>query len=393
MKIDAVDFFYLSMPVVVDVADGSQDALLVRVRAGDRFGWGECEAAPLVSIASWVCPMSHAACKPVSASVIGQCVDSVADIERVHALVRRNSLDLLQSDHTLSGVDIALWDLLGRKLETPIYRLLGQRTAHAKRAYASQLFGDDPETTYQRAVAARDAGYSVVKFGWGPYGRGDPGEDAELVRAARDGLGADGTLLVDAGTVWENDVDAARQRLASLERSGVMWLEEPFHPEAVGAYRELAAASGEVRIAGGEGCHDARQAIRMIDEAGLGFIQIDAGRVGGITSARRVVSHASAHGIQYVNHTFTTQLALSASIQPYAGLAEHEFCEVPFAPSELARTLTRETLAPDENGRIRAPDRPGLGLEPDTSVLARYLVDVTIQVDGKTIYCTPDVQG
>ena len=69
MKIDAVDFYYLSMPEVLDIGDGSQDALLVRVQAGEHIGWGECEAAPLVSIASFVCPMSHSACKPVRDSV------------------------------------------------------------------------------------------------------------------------------------------------------------------------------------------------------------------------------------------------------------------------------------------------------------------------------------
>ena len=110
MKIDSVDFFYLAMPVVQDIGDGSQDALLVRVRAGDCVGWGECEAAPLVSIASWHCPMSHSACKPVSASVLGQRLENAEDIRRINALVRAQSFDVLQADHTLSGIDIALWD-------------------------------------------------------------------------------------------------------------------------------------------------------------------------------------------------------------------------------------------------------------------------------------------
>src|SRR5512139_375857 len=115
MKIDAVDFFYLSMPVVRDIGDGSQDALLVRVEAGGFVGWGECEASPLVCIASWNCPMSHSACKPISASVLGQRLDSGSDIRRINALVRAQSFDLLQTDHTLSGIDIAMWDLLGKK--------------------------------------------------------------------------------------------------------------------------------------------------------------------------------------------------------------------------------------------------------------------------------------
>src|SRR5690349_10018640 len=99
MKIEAVDLFYLSMPQVLDIGDGSQDALLVRVVADGLVGWGECEAAPLVSIASLIAPMSHSACKPVIVSVLGQTVESQEDIARVNREVRQNSMDLLQTDH------------------------------------------------------------------------------------------------------------------------------------------------------------------------------------------------------------------------------------------------------------------------------------------------------
>ncbi|HQH73729.1 MAG TPA: mandelate racemase/muconate lactonizing enzyme family protein, partial [bacterium] len=90
MKIESVDFFYLSLPEVRDIGDGSQDALLVRIQAGGFTGWGECEAAPLVSIAAWNCPMSHSACKPVSASVLGQKLEDAGDIRRINARVREN---------------------------------------------------------------------------------------------------------------------------------------------------------------------------------------------------------------------------------------------------------------------------------------------------------------
>ena len=82
MKVDGVDFFYLAMPVVTTEADGSQDALLVRVAAGGYIGWGECEAAPLPSIAAFVCPMSHGVCRAVGASILGQALDGPADIAR-----------------------------------------------------------------------------------------------------------------------------------------------------------------------------------------------------------------------------------------------------------------------------------------------------------------------
>ena len=147
MKIESVDLFYLAMPEVRDIGDGSQDMLLVRVRTADYTGWGECEASPLTSIASFVCPMSHSACHPVHHSVIGQDIEKPDDIARITANVRANSLDLLQSDHTLSGIEMALWDLLGKRFEQPVYNLLGFRHAELKSPYASVLFGDTPDDT------------------------------------------------------------------------------------------------------------------------------------------------------------------------------------------------------------------------------------------------------
>jgi L-alanine-DL-glutamate epimerase-like enolase superfamily enzyme len=386
MKIEAVDFFYLSIPKVLDIGDGSQDALLVRVQAGGYVGWGECEAAPLVSIASWNCPMSHSACKPLSASVLGQKLESVDDIRRINRLVRATSLDLLQADHTLSGIDIALWDLLGTKLGEPVYRLLGHQKAHPKIAYASQLFGDDPQTTFQRAQAVTKSGVRAAKFGWGPYGLGTVDQDASQVQAAREGLGRDGLLLVDAGTVWFDDVGIAEKRLASLQEAGAVWLEEPFVSGALDAYRRLAAASGHVCLAGGEGCHNFHQAKNMIDYAGIGYVQIDTGRIGGITTAAEVATYAHQRGVRFVNHTFTTHLALSASIQPYAGLQEDTLCEYPFAPSALGQDFTLTSLAPDSNGLIHLPEAPGLGIEPNLEALRKYEREVEIKVGGKQIF-------
>lgn len=386
MKIDSVDFFYLSLPEVRDIGDGSQDALLVRVEAGGQVGWGECEASPLVSMASWNCPMSHSACKPVSASVLGQRLESVADIRRINSLVREQSFDLLQADHTLSGIDIALWDLLGRKLGEQVWRLLGYKRAYPKTAYASQLFGDNPQATLRRAQAAARAGFRAAKFGWGRYGRGTVQEDADQVRAAREGLGDDLALLVDAGTVWGDDVELAARRLPALEACRATWLEEPFVNGALGAYHELAARCKTVKLAGGEGCHNFHQARAMIDYAGLGFVQIDTGRIGGITTAKQVADYGAAHGVQFVNHTFTTQLALSASLQPCAGLERDDLCEYPFEPSALARDFTVAKLLPDARGQVHLPDQPGLGIEPDLAALEKYLVAVEIKVAKRKIF-------
>ena len=392
MKIDSVDFFYLAMPEVKDVGDGSQDMLLVRVRAGGHTGWGECEAAPLPTIASLVCPMSHSACKPVGGSVLGQRLDGIDDIARISRAVRENSLDLLQAAHALSGIEIALWDLLGRRLEVPVYELLGFPRTYPKVAYASALFGGTEAETHAKAAKIRGDGYRAAKFGWGTYGRGTVEADAAQVRAARSGLGDDALLMIDAGTVWGEDVEAAAARLPALEECAVTWLEEPFVSGALEAYRALAARTSTVGLAAGEGAHDVHPARHLIDYAGIAYVQVDTGRIGGIGPARQVAEHASARGVTFVNHTFTSHLALSASLQPYAGVRAHHLCEFPVEAAPLARDLTRTHLTPDADGQVSVPAGPGLGLDVHPDAVRPYLQDVEITIGGRTLYRTPALE-
>lgn len=391
MKIESVDFFYLSMPEIEDIGDGSQDALLVRIRAGGFEGWGECEASPLTSIASYIAPMSHSACKPVKYSVEGRQLRSVQDIERISVEVHENSPDLLQADHTLSGIDIALYDLLGKKEGAPVYTLLGYKEAYPKLPYASQLFGNTPEDTFEKARNTIKAGYKAVKFGWGPFGREGLEKDIAHLKAAREGMGSDAYVMIDAGTVFGEDVSSAVKRLQALDEINAYWFEEPFVNLALNAYHTLAGTGPRAHLAGGEGCHNFVQAQAMIEHAGLKFIQIDAGRIGGITVAKRVADLAVRKNISYVNHTFTSHLALSASLQAYAGIKNDMISEYPVELKLLAQEIAKEKILPDANGYIKAPGTPGLGITVDTAALKKYLVDVEINVKGKTVYTTPEL--
>jgi L-alanine-DL-glutamate epimerase-like enolase superfamily enzyme len=370
MKIEGVEFFYVAMPVVTDEGDGSQDALLVRVEAGGHVGWGECEASPLVSIAAFVAPMSHGACRPVRDSVLGKAIDGPSDIARMGAEVAWSSMDLLQAPHTWSGIEIALWDLLGKARGEPAWRLLGYDRSHPKRPYASVLFGDTPQETLERGRAIRARDFTAAKFGWGPIGRGTVAEDADQVMAAREGIGPDATLMVDVGQIFGEDVDAAAARVPALEQAGALWLEEPFHGSAYGAYAALSdrLRGARLKLAGGEAAHNLHMARHAIDYGKVGFVQIDCGRIGGIGPARKVAEHAVAVGVAYVNHTFTSHLALSASLQPFAGLADHRICEYPAAPKPLAVEITANHLDRNSSGEVAAPDAPGLGMVVDEEV-------------------------
>ncbi len=392
MKIESVDLFYLRMPEVLEIGDGSQDGLVFRVRSGNHEGWGEAVASPLTSIASWIAPMSHSGCHPVIDSVLGETLDSPADIARIAQKVRAISFyGIIQSDLTFSGVEIALWDLLGKAKELPVYQLLGYKSNEPKLPYASVLFGDTPEETLKKAQGIREKGFSAIKFGWGPYGRVSAAIDEAHVFAAREGIGQDARLMIDAGTVFEEDLEAAAKRLPALAAAKVTWFEEPVAAAAISLYHKLSTMSPTVPLAGGEGAHNVFQAESLIENGGIGFIQIDTGYIGGIGASYRVAKFAESRGVQFVNHTFTSHSALAASMHPYAGLKGSSIAEYPMEPKQLCVDLNSTKILPDSNGMISVPEKPGVGVVFSTDAISKYLVDVEIIVNKKVLYRTPTV--
>jgi L-alanine-DL-glutamate epimerase-like enolase superfamily enzyme len=392
MKIESVDLFYLRMPEVLDIGDGSQDSLLCRVSAGGYVGWGEAVCSPLVGLSAWITPLSHSGCHPVIDSVLGAPLNDPSDIAKVYQSVRKNSFyGLLQSDLLISGIEIAMWDCLGRAKSEPIWRLLGYEKSYPKLPYASVLFGDTAQETKQKALAMKQAGFKAVKFGWGPFGTTTVQADAEHIFAARDGIGDDGYLMIDAGTVFKEDVEAAAARLPALHEANVYWYEEPFDGYAISSYAQLSARTPKVALAGGEGAHNAYQGKQLIDDGKVGFIQIDAGYVGGISNAYQIAQYANKKGVKYVNHTFTSQSALSSSLQSFAGLAESDISEYPMEPKLLCQELTTNRIELDKNGMISAPDKPGTGMDINLDAVKKYLVQTQIEVGGKTLYRTPSV--
>ena len=129
----------------------------------------------------------------------------------------------------------------------------------------------------------------------------------------------------------------------------------------------------------------------MIDYGNVGYIQIDAGRIGGLSSAYEIGRYAEKRDITYVNHTFTTSLALSASLQAFAGLESSRFCEVPVESSLLARDLTMEQLGIDGHGVIQLSEKSGLGVTLNMETVRKYIQPVEIRMGDKMLYSTPNI--
>lgn len=399
MRIDRIDLFYLAVPNVTRAADGTQDSLLVRVRDQDGVeGWGECDASPLVTIAAYCCPPSHGNIIGLLDTLVGETVETREDVLRLHQKVLHDSLDIEQAHHALSGADIALWDLLGKRLGEPVWKLLegiepgplgsGRPSPHAKLPYASVLFADTPEATRERAKGLRERGFQAAKLGWGPMGKHDEAFDVALVAEARAGLGQDAKLLVDAGCAWGEDDVTAHKRAAAFSAHAIGWLEEPLFPDAVTAYARLKKQNPSVPIAAGEGSNRYRFAEDLVENGGLDFIQIDAGRIGGLTTAFKVRRLAEKRGLQYVNHTFKSHLSLAAALHVFATAPAFELLEYPAGGSELSDGLVKQPLEPGPDGLVRVPSAPGLGVEINEDTLRKFLQPVRIEVAGRVIHET-----
>src|SRR6185437_15109895 len=263
--------------------------------------------------------------------------------------------------HAMSGIDIALWDIKGKFFGQPIWKLLGGGFHKQIRAYASSLFGATPHETGERARRFRDLGFTAVKFGWAPMGE-DEKTDIALVREARKGFGEDADIMIDAGLVW--DAKTAIQRARAFSEYDIFWLEEPLRPDDYDGYRKLSAAT-ELRIAAGEEESERHSYQELMDRGQIDVVQVDLTRCGGFTEAMKIATLAIDRGLPVVNHGFTTYINVAAALHflnsiPNSFIAEFVVEE----ESTLRDQITRQRI-PLEDGFVRIPSGPGLGVDLD----------------------------
>ena len=244
--------------------------------------------------------------------------------------------------------------------------------------YASVLFEATPEETRAVAERCRTEGYSVVKFGWGPIGLEGLEMDVALVAAAREGLGPDIALCVDAGTIYKRDAAAALERAHAFAPHDLLFLEEPVLQEAISEYAEIVAGS-PVRIAGGEGSDNVRMAEDFIENGKAEVIQIDQGRIGGLTSTYQVRQLCAKHGRVFVNHSFKSHLSIAAALHTMATDENSEVMEFPQGETELSAGLVLNPLQRDAKGLVHAPRTPGLGVELDLELVKKLAVPLSIE--------------
>jgi D-galactarolactone cycloisomerase len=274
--------------------------------------------------------------------------------------------------HTISGIDIALWDILGKATQQPLGRLLGGCYRERVRPYASLLM-QEPQPLRDHLIQLKEQGFRAFKIGWGPFGRVSHALDEAIVRAAREAIGPDNLLMVDAGAsdaYWQHGYKWALRTAEMLAHYDVAWFEEALKPDALDDYVALRRAA-PLPIAGGE-VLTRRQAFQAWIEAGaFDIVQPDVTKVGGISEERRIGWMAQDHGMRCIPHGWNTAVGLAADLQLASAFADTDLVEY-LTGSSFIDEIVVERWQLDADGMLVIPRAPGLGVTFDRDALARY---------------------
>ena len=371
MNITGVEAIYVSQKQVRAQCDSGQDALIVKVTTdAGIIGIGEVDSAPLAVKAVIEGPFSHTISTGLKHLLIGE---DPLETERLwHAMYQRTIYSGRRGIglHAMSGIDLALWDIKGKALGLPVWKLLGGGFHKKLRCYASSLFGTTPKKTGDLARRIRDRGFNAVKFGWAPMGQ-DAKTDVDLVRHGRKGLGDDGDLMIDAGLVW--DARTAIQRAKAFADFNIFWLEEPLQPDDYDGYAKLTAAS-PVHIAAGEQESNRQSFLDLMDKGRVDIVQVDLTRCGGFTEAMKIASLAADRGLRVANHGFSTYINVHAALHWLNSIPNALIAEFVVQENTSLREFLPKGHVRMKDGFLPVPNAPGLGIELNEEQVRKFRV-------------------
>ncbi len=274
--------------------------------------------------------------------------------------------------HAISGIDIALWDLLGQASGQPIGRLLGGMYIDRIQPYASLLM-EEPDRMKESLSIVRQNGFRAFKIGWGPFGRRNAKTDEAIVAAARESIGDECHLMVDAGgsdAYWGRNYKWAIQTARMLENYGVVWFEEALSPDALEDFIKLREHS-PVPISGGEVLTRRQSFLPWLSQGAFDIVQPDVTKVGGLSEERRIAWMAQDFGVEFVPHGWNTAVGLAADLHLASAIPNTRFVEY-LTGSPFIDELVDEPWCLDDHGCLLIPDRPGLGIKLNLDAVEKY---------------------
>jgi len=369
MKITDVKTIILRMPELRMEADGSQDAIIIKVFTDEGIiGIGEVDSSPHVIRSIINTPSSHIYARGLKEILVGE---DPLEIEKLWKKMYDLSLYFGRRGagiHAISGIDIALWDIAGKYYNQPVYKLLGAHYRDKIEGYASVLMPGD--TGEVKAIIDNfiNSGYKTIKFGYGALGENKK-KDILLVKTAREAMGEDNNLAIDIGFKYE-DVHYAIEMANEFEKYNVFWMEEPLFPDDMYGYAKLTAETN-LRIAYGEQLTTYHEFDLLLNQTDMDVIQPDISRCGGITEARKIGFLANYKNVKLVPHHFSTGILLAASLHFLTTLPDGDLMEFCNSGSPLSKDLLLKPIE-FENGFLKLPDAPGLGIELNEEIINKY---------------------
>lgn len=274
--------------------------------------------------------------------------------------------------HTISGIDIAMWDILGKVTNQPVSRLLGGRYRERVRPYASLLMRE-PQELADQLRAIREQGFRAFKIGWGPFGKQSEGLDRKIVQAARNAVDDDSLLMVDAGAsdaFWPQGYKWALRTARMLTQFNVHWFEEPLPPDNLRDFL-LLRQNSPVPIAGGEVLTRRQSFLPWLQQGAFDIVQPDVTKVGGISESRRIAWTAEDNGVRFIPHGWNTALGLAADLQLASAIRSTDLVEY-LTGSPFIDELVEKKWQLDGDGMLAIPAAPGLGVALDFDAVEKY---------------------
>ncbi len=371
MKITDVEAIIVRQPEITLIGDGTQDTVVILVHTDEGItGIAEVDSAPYVVKAIIDMPASHSACRGLKEIIVGE---DPFDVEKIwnkmyeFAYYHGRAAAVI---HAMSGIDNAIWDIMGKAVGKPVHKLLGGSYQKEVPAYISILMPSTPDEVKKLVDYHMKENYLGIKFGWGDLGQSFE-NDVKLVKAAREALGPDKKLMIDIAMAW-TDYKIALKNCRAFEEYDVFWVEEPFRVERNKDFAKLRNAVN-TNITAGEELFHFDEFKKYIDEGCVDILQPDISRCGGLTVARKIRDYAYNAGIPIVPHNFKSGLLLSATMQFIATLPNALFLEYCGQETVLSRNLITEPITV-HNGMVTIPDAPGMGVELDWDTLNKYRV-------------------
>ncbi len=274
--------------------------------------------------------------------------------------------------HTISGIDIALWDILGQAAGQPVGRLLGGRYRERVKPYASLLM-ERPGPMAEALLRVKEQGFKAFKIGWGPFGRVSAGLDEAIVRDAREAVGPGSMLMVDAGgsdAFWNRGYKWALRTSEMLADYDVDWFEEPLPPDALEDFVQLRRRS-KVPISGGEVLTRRQSFTPWLTKGAFDIVQPDVTKVGGISEERRIAWMARENGVRFIPHGWNTLIGLAADLHLASAFPDTDLVEY-LTGSPYVDEIGVNRWKLDKEGMLEIPGGPGLGVELDPEALGKY---------------------